>query len=232
VLDTVQLASIRTPFSSASTTPYAANLHFGTTLDTAITDESPSTFPSIKCILCVSLINNYYTSERAAGLLGDFHQSHNALRNNHAVQIRTQPSGTTQGIQRLEERDATTSILLRLRHQHLVSDLIILSRVSVTKARIWIGESVYWIFTTISFQTLKITLATAHVTSHPKSSNSSCGHTAVPLELRNSSEVNSHSHILSYPLDTDYAQKTQPLYCCVAQTMQEKSHVITIVPVH
>jgi hypothetical protein len=61
----------------------------------------------------VSPINNYYTSERAAGLLGDFHQSHSAIQNNHVVQIRTagftaQPSRTTKGLQHLEERDATT----------------------------------------------------------------------------------------------------------------------------
>jgi hypothetical protein len=43
--------------------------------------------------------------------------------------------------------------------------------------------------TTISSYTLKITVTIAHVTSHTKSSNSSSGHTAAPLELRNSSEV-------------------------------------------
>jgi hypothetical protein len=63
--------------------------------------------------------------------------------------------------------------------------------------------------------------------SHTKFSNS--GHIAVPLELRNSSEVNSHSRILSYPLGTDHAQKTQ-FYCCVAQ--KKRSHVIAISPVH
>jgi hypothetical protein len=41
------------------------------------------------------------------------------------------------------------------------------------------------------------------------SSNSSSGHIAVPLELWNSSEVNSQSRILSYPLGTDHTQKTQ-----------------------
>jgi hypothetical protein len=34
-------------------------------------------------------MNNYYTSERAAGLLGGIHQSQNALQNNYALQIRT-----------------------------------------------------------------------------------------------------------------------------------------------
>jgi hypothetical protein len=61
---------------------------------------------------------------------------------------------------------------------------------------------------------------TVHAISHTKSSNSS-GHTAVPLELRNSTEVNSQSRILSYPLGTDHAQKTQLFYCCVAQTTQK-----------
>jgi hypothetical protein len=83
----------------------------------------------------------------------------------------------------------------------------------------------------ISSYTLKITVTAAHVTSHTKSSNSSSGHTAVPLELRISSEVNSHSRILSYSLGTDHAQKTQ-FYCCVAQTTQKTSHVIIIPPVH
>jgi hypothetical protein len=79
------------------------------------------------------------------------------------------------------------------------------------------------VLTTISSHTLKITVTTAHVTSHTKSS----GHAAVPLELRNSSEVNSHSHILSYPLGTDHAQKTHPPYCRVAQNILKTSHVIT-----
>jgi hypothetical protein len=42
----------------------------------------------------------------------------------------------------------------------------------------------------------------------------------LPLELRNSSEINSHSRILSYSLGTDHAQKTQ-FYCCVEQTTQK-----------
>jgi hypothetical protein len=38
--------------------------------------------------------------------------------------------------------------------------------------------------------------STGHVMSHTKSSNSSSGHTVVPLELQNSSEVNSKSELL------------------------------------
>jgi hypothetical protein len=87
----------------------------------------------------------------------------------------------------------------------------------------FIGSSV--VVTTISSYTLKMTVTIAHVTSHTKSSISSSGHTALSLELRNSSEVNSHS------LGTDHAQKTQ-FYCCVAQTTQKTSHVITISAVH
>jgi hypothetical protein len=60
---------------------------------------------------------------------------------------------------------------------------------------------------------------------HTPVSNNSSGHTAVPLEIRNSSEVNSHFRILSYPLGTDHAQKTQSLYCCMAQTTQKTCHV-------
>jgi hypothetical protein len=56
---------------------------------------------------------------------------------------------------------------------------------------------------------------------HRPTSNSSSGHTAVPLELRNSSEVNSHSRFFSHPLGTDHAQKTQPICCCMAQTTQK-----------
>jgi hypothetical protein len=93
----------------------------------------------------------------------------------------------------------------------------------------FIGSSL--VVTTIISYTLKFTVTTAHVTSHTKSSDSSSRHAAVHLELRNSSEVNSHSRILSYPLGTDHAQKTQ-FYCCVAQTTQETSHVRTISPVH
>jgi hypothetical protein len=85
-----------------------------------------------------------------------------------------------------------------------------------------------WLLVTaVSSYTLKITVTITHVTSHTKSLNSSSGHTAVPIELQNSNEVNSHSRILSYPLGTDHAQKTQ-FYCCVAQTILKTSHV----PVH
>jgi hypothetical protein len=87
----------------------------------------------------------------------------------------------------------------------------------------FIGSSL--VVTTISSYTLKITVTITYVTSHTKSSNSSSGHTAVPLELRNSSEVNSHSRILSYPLYTGH-------HVCVAQTTQKTSHVINISPVY
>jgi hypothetical protein len=93
----------------------------------------------------------------------------------------------------------------------------------------FIGSSL--VVSTISSYTQKIAVTTAHVTSHTKSTNSSSGHTAISSELRNSSEVNSHSLILSYPLGTDHAQKTQ-FYCCVAQITQKTSHAITISPVH
>jgi hypothetical protein len=86
------------------------------------------------------------------------------------------------------------------------------------------------VVTTIKSYTLKITVSIAHVTSHTESSNSSFGNTAVSLELRNTSEVNSHSRILSYPLGMDHAQKTQ-FYCCIAQTTKKTSHVIAISPV-
>jgi hypothetical protein len=91
----------------------------------------------------------------------------------------------------------------------------------------FIGSSLVVI--TISSYTLKVTVTTAHVISHTKFSNSS---SAVPLELRNSNEVNSHSRVLSYPLGTEHAEKTQSLYRCMAQTTLETSHVTAISPVH
>jgi hypothetical protein len=64
----------------------------------------------------------------------------------------------------------------------------------------FIGTSL--VVSKISSYILKITVTIAYVTPHTKFSNSSSGHNAVPLEFRNSSEVNSHSRILSYPLGT------------------------------
>jgi hypothetical protein len=93
----------------------------------------------------------------------------------------------------------------------------------------FIGSSLY--VTTFSSYTLKITVIIAHVTSHTKSSNSSSGHTAILFELRNLSETNFHSRILSYSLGTVHAQETQ-FFCCVLQTTQKTSHVITISLVH
>jgi hypothetical protein len=108
----------------------------------------------------------------------------------------------------------------------------ILSRVLVTKTMVWmVNRFIESSLTTISSYTLKITVTIAHVTSHTKFSNSSSGHTDVPLELRNSSEVSSHSRIFSYPLGMDHAQKTQ-FYCCLTHTTQKTSHVIAISPVH
>jgi hypothetical protein len=91
-----------------------------------------------------------------------------------------------------------------------------------------IGPSL--VVTTLNSYTLKIIIIIAHVTSHTKSSSSS-GHTAVSLEFRSSSEVNSHSRIHSYPLGMNHAQKTQ-FYCCIEQTAQKASYVIAISPVH
>jgi hypothetical protein len=93
----------------------------------------------------------------------------------------------------------------------------------------FVGSSL--VVTTVTSYSAKVTVNTAYVTSHTKSSNSSSGHTTVPLELRNSSEVNFHYRVFPYPLGTDHAQKTQ-LYCCVAQTTQKISQVMTILPVH
>jgi hypothetical protein len=58
----------------------------------------------------------------------------------------------------------------------------------------FIGSSL--VVTTFSSYTLKITVTISHVTSHTKSSNASSGHTAVPLELRNSSQFLSLSLML------------------------------------
>jgi hypothetical protein len=64
------------------------------------------------------------------------------------------------------------------------------------------------VITTISSYTLKITVTIANVTSHTKSSNSSSGHTAVPLDLQNSIPIPVFSHIISAWTTT---QKTAPL---------------------
>jgi hypothetical protein len=56
------------------------------------------------------------------------------------------------------------------------------------------------------------------VKSHTKPSD----HSAVPLNLRNSNSVNSHSRIFLYPLGMEHAQKTQRLPCCMAQTTQKR----------
>jgi hypothetical protein len=60
------------------------------------------------------------------------------------------------------------------------------------------------VVTTVSSYTLKITVTTAHGTSHTKSSNSSSGSLGTS-ELKRSQFP---SRILSYPLGRDHAQKT------------------------
>jgi hypothetical protein len=94
----------------------------------------------------------------------------------------------------------------------------------------FIGSSL--VVNIISSYTLMITVPIVHATSQTESSKSSSGHTAIPLELRKSSEVNSHSRILSCSLGTDHTQKTQPLYFCMEQTALKTNHVIANSPVH
>jgi hypothetical protein len=77
------------------------------------------------------------------------------------------------------------------------------------------------VITTISSYTLNITVTIAHVTSYTKSSNASSGHTAVPLELRKASEVNSQSRILSYPLGTNHTENTVLLSLSADHTENE-----------
>jgi hypothetical protein len=140
---------------------------------------------------------------------------------NHCIQSRDEGGGK---IRRLVTLNVKNSTLYQCCHvsQGLRRGFGLMNR--------FIGSSL--VVTTISSYTRKITVTIAPVTSHTKSSYSysSSGHTVVPLELRNSSEVNSHFRILPYPLGTDHAQKTQ-FYCCVEQTTQKTSHVITISPV-
>jgi hypothetical protein len=107
--------------------------------------------------------------------------------------------------------------------------MIILSRVSVTKTRVWIGESVYWMFTSRSYNYF--------LDSQDYCNFSICNVSRtlnlliLPLELGNSSEINSHSRILSYPYGTAHSQKTQ-FHCCLEQNAQITSHVINISPAH
>jgi hypothetical protein len=49
---------------------------------------------------------------------------------------------------------------------------------------------------------------------------STCNVTTLLLPWNLGTQVKSHSRVLLYPLGTDYAQKTQPLYCCAAQITQ------------
>jgi hypothetical protein len=74
----------------------------------------------------------------------------------------------------------------------------------------FIGPSL--VVTTISYYILKIIVSIAHVTSHTKSSNSSSDHTAVPLELRNSSEVNSQVKVSQGHITTD-GQSVSKSWC-------------------
>jgi hypothetical protein len=76
----------------------------------------------------------------------------------------------------------------------------------------FIGSSL--VVTTITSYTIRITVTIPHVRSHIKSSNSSSGHTAVLLDLRNSSTQNT------------------PHYCCMELTTLKASHVIATSPVH
>jgi hypothetical protein len=88
----------------------------------------------------------------------------------------------------------------------------------------FIGSSL--VVTTISSYTPKITVTIAHVTSHTK-----CYNFWPHWCSLGTSEFNSYSRILSYPLGTDHAQKIK-FYCCAAQTTKKTSHVITISPAH
>jgi hypothetical protein len=53
-------------------------------------------------------------------------------------------------------------------------------------------------------------------------SNFSSGHTAVPLEIRNSSPLSGFPYLL-LTFGTDHAQKTQPLCCCVISPHRKHS---------
>jgi hypothetical protein len=88
----------------------------------------------------------------------------------------------------------------------------------------FIGSSL--VVTTISSYTLKITVTIAHVTTHTKSSNSS-GHTAVPFELRNSSQFPFPYSLIS----SRHGPRTENTVLLLRRA-QKTSHVITISPVH
>jgi hypothetical protein len=85
----------------------------------------------------------------------------------------------------------------------------ILSRVKVTKrsgfglVTRFIGSSLA--VTTTGFYTLSITISIIHVTSHTKSSNSSSSHSALPLELRKSIEINSNAKV-TLPLTVSHSE--------------------------
>jgi hypothetical protein len=85
------------------------------------------------------------------------------------------------------------------------------------------------VVTTISSCTLEITVTIAHVTSHNKSSNSSSGHTAVPLELQNPSHFPFPYSFISF-WHRPRTENTVLLLRSADHT--EASHMITVSPVH
>jgi hypothetical protein len=62
--------------------------------------------------------------------------------------------------------------------------IIILSRITVTKTRVWIGESVYWIFTTDNCNTFMIiVIMTRTLSLHMSSIHFSYKHSALVSKL-------------------------------------------------
>jgi hypothetical protein len=130
--------------------------------------------------------------------------------------------------------------------------LYILSRVSVTKTLVWIGESVYWIFTSrnyISSYTLKVTVTITHIKSsnhtlslHMTTSNPSSA-TNFPCLSPTENRTVAPTVFKRTPLHGPHGKHRLPflririyIFCCLALGMTratlKMSHVIAISPVH
>jgi hypothetical protein len=112
----------------------------------------------------------------------------------------------------------------------------ILSRVSLTKTRVWIGESVYWMFTSRDY--------TRFLHSQDYCNHSTCDVTHWVFWFffwphccsLGTSELKWSQFPFPYSLVSfrhgPRTENTDPPYCCASQTTHKTSHVITISPVH
>jgi hypothetical protein len=109
---------------------------------------------------------------------------------------------------------------------------LIWSQASVTKMRVWIGESVYWIFTSrnyIKFLHSQAYWNIAHVMSHNTFSNPFLATPMFPWDF--GTQVNSITILLFPHIISVWTRDRKEFYCCAAQTTQRTNHVIAMFPV-